>query len=244
MAYRLRWATPSSIRKNGTIDLPLIGAVRLEGLTVEEAHDEVRRVYLEEGILPQGREAVMLTLMQPRQYRVMVFRQEVGGFAAGGLGDIATSNVKQGTGHVIDLRAYENDLLNALSYTGGLPGLDAYDGIFIFRGGISNAELTDRLRNPRPDEGPQSWSELGVEIVHIPTRWPAWEPIPFQPEDVLLEEGDVVFIEVADARLLLHGRARCLAVNTNCRATTIWMCSKRSLRFVERCSMGPSVATT
>jgi hypothetical protein len=133
--------------------------------------------------------------MQPRQVRVLVFRQEVGGFAAGGLGDIATSNVKQGTGHIIDLRAYENDLLTALSYTGGLPGLDAYDGIFIFRGGMSNAELNERLSNSKPDEEPRSWSELNIEIVHIPTRWPAWEPVPFQPEDVVLHDGDVVFIE-------------------------------------------------
>ena len=186
---------PITIRKNGTIDLPLIGPVRLAGMSIEEAHEEVRRVYLEKGILPEGREAVMVTLMQPRHVRVTVFRQEVGGFAAGGLGDIAASNVKQGTGHIIDLRAYENDLLNALAYTGGLPGLDAYDGIFIFRGGMSNRELTERLRNPDADQGPTSWSDMNVEIVHIPTRWPAWEPIPFQPEDVVLFDGDAVFIE-------------------------------------------------
>jgi protein involved in polysaccharide export with SLBB domain len=186
---------PMTVRKDGTIALPLIAPVRVEGLSVEQANEQIRQAYLDQGILPEGRDSVLVTLMQPRQVRVLVFRQEVGGFASGGLGDIATSSVKQGTGHVVDLRAYENDLLNALSYTGGLPGLDAYDGIFIFRGGLSNAELTERLRNPTPVGDPMSWTDLNVEIVHIPTRWPAWEPIPFQPEDIVLDQGDVVFIE-------------------------------------------------
>jgi hypothetical protein len=186
---------PMTIRKDGTVALPFVDPVRVEGMSIEQASEHVRQIYLEKGILPQGRESVLVTLMQPRQLRVMVFRQEVGGFASGGLGDIATSNVKQGTGHVVDLRAYENDLLNALSYTGGLPGLDAYDGIFIFRGGLSNAELTERLARREPRQDPLSWSDLNIEIVHIPTRWPAWEPIPFQPEDVLLNDGDVVLLE-------------------------------------------------
>jgi hypothetical protein len=186
---------PLSIRRDGTIDFPLIGLVRLEGLTIEQAQERVRQAYLEQQVLPEGREAVLVTLMQPRQVRVLVFRQEVGGFAAGGLGDIATSNVKQGTGHIVDLRAYENDVLSALSYTGGLPGLDAFDGVFIFRGGMSNSELNLRLQDPDQRKEPWSWSDLNVEIVHIPTRWPAWEPVPFQPEDVILRDGDVVLIE-------------------------------------------------
>jgi hypothetical protein len=186
---------PLAIRRDGTIDFPLVGPIQLEGLTIEQAQERVRQAYLDQQILPEGREAVLVTLMQPRQVRVLVFRQEVGGFAAGGLGDIATSNVKQGTGHIVDLRAYENDLLTALSYTGGLPGLDAFDGIFIFRGGMSNADLNERLQHADSHKEPWPWSDLNVEIVHIPTRWPAWEPVPFQPEDVILRDGDVVFIE-------------------------------------------------
>ncbi len=125
----------------------------------------------------------------------MVFRQEVGGFSAGGRGDISSNNVKQGTGHIVDLRAYENDVINALANTGGLPGQDAFDGIFIFRGGQSNPELTQQLQSL------PSGAELSVLLGtwcrndYIPTRWPAGEPLPFKPEDAILHEGDVVLLE-------------------------------------------------
>jgi hypothetical protein len=186
---------PMEVRNDGTIALPLTDPIPVEGLTIEQANALVRRMYLEQGVLQPGRDAVWVTLMQPRQVRVMVFRQEIGGFAAGGRGDIATSNVKQGTGHVVDLRAYENDVLSALAYTGGLPGLDAYDGIFIFRGGLSNPELAARIQasNGAPDS--LTWSDLDLEIVHIPTRWPPGAPLPFEPADIVLNTGDVVFLE-------------------------------------------------
>ena len=195
---------PIEIRNDGTIALPLIDPIRLEGMNVERANEEIRRTYLDKGILQPGREAVLVTLMQPRQMRVMVFRQEVGGFAAGGRGDIATSNVKQGTGHVVDLRAYENDVLSALAYTGGLPGLDAYDSVFIFRGGMSNAELSQKLQSAAADGDPLSW-DVGGDIVHIPIRWSPTEPLPFQPEDIVLQEGDVVFIEARTLDLFYTG---------------------------------------
>ena len=189
---------PLEIRNDGTLALPLIDPIRVEGMNVEQAHEAIRQTYLEQGILQSGREAVLVTLMQPRQIRVMVIRQEVGGFAAGGRGDI-TVGVKQGNAHVLDLRAYENDVMNALSYTGGLPGLDAYDSIIIFRGGMSNGELTQELETSAPDADLESWCEAwpnaGVDMVHIPIRWPPGEPLPFNREDVVLNAGDVVFIE-------------------------------------------------
>ena len=186
---------PVEIRSDGTISLPLVEPISIAGMTIEEANRHIRQTFLERELLQPRRDAVLVTLMQPRQIRVMVFRQEVGGFAAGGRGDIATSNVKQGTGHVIDLRAYENDVLSALSYTGGLPGLDAYDSVFIFRGGIKNSELKARLASSDGRCDPQALPELDVEIVHLPTRWPPCEPLPFTAKDILLEEGDVLFLE-------------------------------------------------
>lgn len=200
---------PVEIRNDGTVALPLIDPLRIEGMSLEEANQEIRRVYLDKEILQPEREAVLVTLMQPRQVRILIFRQEVGGFAAGGRGDIATSNVKQGNSHVIDLRANENDVLSALSYTGGLPGLDAYDSIFIFRGGMSHPDLTQQLesstRQVDPEAWCESWRNAGGDIVHIPTRWPPGEPLPFGPEDVILNAGDVVFIESRTRDLFYTG---------------------------------------
>ena len=186
---------PVTVRRDGTIALPLVDPIRVEGLTIEQAHDTIRRVFRDKGLLQPKRDGVYVTLMQPRQVRVLVFRQEVGGFASGGRGDIATSAVKQGTGHIIDLRAYENDVLTALSVTGGLPGLDTYDGIFIFRAGMNRPELQQALQSGAPEEISARATELGVPVVHIPTRWPPHMPVPFRPEDVILGPGDVVFLE-------------------------------------------------
>lgn len=186
---------PVTIRNDGTLSLPLVDPISLDGLTVEQANERVRNAYAETGILQPGRESVMLTLMQPRQIRVMVFRQEVGGFSAGGRGDISSNNIKQGTGHIVDLRAYENDVVNALANTGGLPGQDAFSGIFIFRGAESNAELTQQLQSLPSGAELSALSNLGVKIDYIPTRWVPGEPLPFDPEDAILHEGDVVLLE-------------------------------------------------
>ncbi len=186
---------PVTIRSDGTLALPLVDPVLLDGLTVEEANERVRNAYVDKGILQPGRESVMLTLMQPRQIRVLVFRQEVGGFSAGGNGDISSNNIKQGTGHVLDLRAYENDVVNALANTGGLPGQDSYSGIFIFRGGQSNLEFIQQLQSVRSGVELSELSDLAVKTDYIPTRWPPGEPLPFKPEDAILNEGDVVLLE-------------------------------------------------
>jgi hypothetical protein len=186
---------PITIRNDGTLALPLVDPIPLEGLTVEQASAKVRDTYLEKGILQPGRESVLVTLMQPRQIRILLFRQELGGFATGGRGDIANNIGKLGTGHLVDLRAYENDVLTAMAKTGGLPGLDAFDGIYIFRGGQSNAALTEKLESIPTAEAIDALSEYGVHTDYIPTRWAPGEPLPFGPEDIVLNDGDVVLLE-------------------------------------------------
>lgn len=186
---------PVTIRNDGTLALPFVEPIKLDGLTIEEANVRIRAAYLDQGILQPGREEVLVTLMQPRRIRVLVFRQEVGGFSSGGRGDI-TGNNKLGTGHIVDLRAYENDVVTALANTGGLPGLDAFNGVFIFRGGQSNAALVQALPNLEPGEQLESVSDdLGIKVDYIPVRWAKDEPLPFAPEDAILHEGDVVLLE-------------------------------------------------
>lgn len=186
---------PVIVRDDGTIVLPLVDPIPVAGLSIPQAYETIRRAFREKQLLQPDRDGIYVSLMQPRQIRVLVFRQEVGGFASGGRGDITTSAVKQGTGHIVDLRAYENDVLTALALTGGLPGLDTFDGVFIFRGGMHRERLSGALRNSGPEEVHALAAELGIQVVHIPTRWPPGQPLPFRPEDVILEEGDVVLIE-------------------------------------------------
>ena len=181
--------------------MPLVGPINVSGLTAEEANRKVADTYSQKGILQPERESVLLTLMQPRQVRVLVFRQEVGGFSSGGRGDISSNTVKQGTGHIVNLRAYENDVVNALVNSGGLPGLDTYAGVYIFRGGESNPELMRRLQSSPSGEEIEHLSALGVETDYIPVRWPLTEPLPFQREDIVVNDGDVMLVEARNEDL-------------------------------------------
>ena len=67
--------------------------------------------------------------------------------------------------------------------------------IYIFRNAQSNPELRQRLESLSLGEDPTVLSQLAAETDYIPVRWPAAEPLPFQPEDVILNEGDVMFLE-------------------------------------------------
>ena len=65
------------------------------------------------------------------------------------LGPTATGQPRRGSGFAVDLPAYENDVLNALALTGGLPGSDAVNEIVIYRGSFrgdqDRAALLDQL---------------------------------------------------------------------------------------------------
>src|SRR5205814_9191583 len=80
----------------------------------------------------------------------LVVREEAGGAVqqqgvGGGGGGLGLGITKRGTGAVVSLDAYENDLLHALNATGGLPGLDAKNEILIFRGSSMDGAARDKL---------------------------------------------------------------------------------------------------
>ena len=129
---------PVPVRADGTISLPMLHqAVMVRGMTVKQAEDAVRRAYtIDKRILQSGNERVWVILHRPRQYRVLVIRQEgVEAPATPGMaGAVNLGNLKRGTGKVVTLSAYKNDVLHALAETGGLPGLDAENIIYVLRG--------------------------------------------------------------------------------------------------------------
>ena len=96
-------------------------------------------------------------------------------------------------------------MLTALTETGGLPGLDAFDTIHVFRKGQQNRELTRKLQTLEADESPIQLVSDEVQVIQIPTRWPPNEPLPFGPDDVVLQSGDVVFLEARNADLFYTG---------------------------------------
>lgn len=185
---------PIPIREDGTLPLPLITPVNVDGMTVAEAEEAIIEAYsVKRKIVKPETERILVTLMRPRYERILVIRQDnpqetassttLGSGNFRGLSSLATTATTPhaGTGTVVDLPANENDVLNVITRTGGLPGQSALNEIVIQRGGL------------RP-EGDAAGAD-GTETIRIPLRINPGEPPPFRPEDVILRTGDIVMVE-------------------------------------------------
>jgi protein involved in polysaccharide export with SLBB domain len=215
---------PITVDLDGTITLPLIGPLRVEGKTIPEARELIREAYISKEILKRGAERILVSMQKPRSHQVLVVREDSGGtvptseisgpgIQIGGTSAAIVGNLKRGTGATLFLPAYENDVLNALTRTGGLPGLEAKNEVIIYRGdprgrqgwptvmpGQLIKEAAGYARPVGPEVGPD-----GGQIVRIPLRLRPGEPIPFRPEDVILQSGDIVYIPARDAELYYTG---------------------------------------
>jgi protein involved in polysaccharide export with SLBB domain len=199
---------PIPVTADGTIHLPLIDPIKVEGRTLSEVQDEILKAYtVTKKILQPGAGKVIVTLMNPRTYHVLVVRQDTGAVALGGAqvpGGALIGQTKRGTGFSLDLPAYENDVLNALTRTGGLPGLDAENEVIIQRGSFGDFADSEAMRRclelqPAGQVGGQDGT--GTNWVRIPLRLRPGESPPFRPEDVVLRNGDIVFIEARDTEV-------------------------------------------
>ena len=113
---------------------------------------------------------------------------------------------KFGAAHSVELPAYQNDVLHALSKAGGMPGLDAKNELLILRGGFKNAEDRDRLLG---GAGPDSWRatmDTNPNIKRIPLRLgPNDPPVHLTPSDIILDTGDIVYIRSREAEIFYTG---------------------------------------
>jgi protein involved in polysaccharide export with SLBB domain len=191
---------PVTVQQDGTISLPSVPPIAVAGLSLREAREAVRNLYLKKELIQPENDRIFVTLLQGRDYQVLVLRQEASAFSLGLEGPVVNS--KRGSGLVLDLPAYENDVLHALTQTGGLPGLDACNEIIIMRGGFRDAcdrdALLKRLETTRADANPLQALGLGGEIIRIPLRLPGGAKPHIRPEDVILHTGDVVFVEAKE----------------------------------------------
>ena len=217
---------PIAVRDDGTLPLPLIESVHVEGMTLPQAEKAIKDAYtVKRKILAPGQERVIVTLMRPRTTRVLVIRQDSPGTAVANVspgvgysrgllgGGPSSSPTRHGSGTIVDLPAYQNDLLTALTQTGGLPGFDAKNEVRIERHATKPATLSPpepgSLPQPGQNDGPAALETAELsgsgDTVVIPLRLPKNAPLPFKPESVLLHEGDVVRIEARDAEVFYTG---------------------------------------
>jgi len=191
---------PVTVQEDGKIALPLVPPLTVAGLSLPEAREAIRKLYLDKQLLRPENDRISVTLLQARQYQVLVMRQETSAFSVGLEGPIGSS--KRGTGHVVNLPAYENDVLHALALTGGLPGLDAYNEIIIQRDIVEDMHdpdaLLKRLETLAANCNPLKTFDRGAEIIRIPLRQPPGTKLDFRREDIILRPGDVVFLEARE----------------------------------------------
>jgi protein involved in polysaccharide export with SLBB domain len=194
---------PVTVQDDGTIALPAVSPLSVHGLSLPEAREAIRQHYLKEKrILPEA-ERVLVSLLYPRRSQVLVFRQETAGFVNSPEGP--SPGTKRGSGHLVDLPAYENDVLHALAMTGGLPGTDVYDEVIIFRDCFRDEADGALLRQQLETAGGKAAAVKTVRpqapVVRLPLRLPAGLAPPLRPDDIRLHTGDVVFLEAREREM-------------------------------------------
>ncbi len=185
---------PISVREDGTVRLPLLDSpVLLAGLTLDEAEDRLREVYtLEEREIANVDRKFFVTLMQPRTVQVIVVRQDAPASTPANKMREAAVISKRGSAWVLNLTVPQNDILHALALSGGHPGNDAKNALWVLRGGAGRwQELAARLEQ---GQTPEVVFDQQMPLK-VPLRIPPGALLPFSEEDVTLHNGDVVFIE-------------------------------------------------
>ena len=212
---------PVPVREDGTLSLPLVKPIPVRGLTIQQAEALIQRAYRggPEPILKEdGR--IIVTLMRERTYRVFVVRQDnslasrgqqFAGQASGA--QVTDRSDQSGRGFVLQLPAYKNDVLNALSQTGGLPGVNAKAQIRILRGDRLNTARRDRqmqefYRTMDPSQFPYGQlPKIADEnsTISIPLRLNPGQTPNFRPEDIILRDGDIVYVETRETDVYYTG---------------------------------------
>ena len=214
---------PIPVRDDGTLPLPLVEPIYVEGKTIAEAEDLIREAYVDvEKILRAGRDRILVSLMRERTSRVVVIREDGdqelalgGGATRGNSAEVVSGTTRTGAGFTLDMPAYKNDLMHALADTGGLPGLNAKNQIKIMKSSRIPFDRREELMT-------QLFTQVGEEhdpcalccnepmiedpfTITIPLRVRPGEMPNINPADVILEDGDIVYIESRDTEVFYTG---------------------------------------
>lgn len=203
--------TPIPVREDGTISLPYVPYLKVRGLTITQIEELVRRAYtVDQRILAEGKDRIIVTIMRPREYRIIVLREDgaIGSGTSGG-GERQTNFGIRGS--VVSLAAYENDLMHALAETGGLPGMNAKNEVQILRSTIADTRRRDafiqQFYSTPPHDPCLCYPPLPDDpaALRIPLRLPPGQVPKFRQEDIILGDGDIVYIESRDREVYYTG---------------------------------------
>jgi protein involved in polysaccharide export with SLBB domain len=178
---------PVPVQDDGTILLPLLDPIPVKGKTLLEVRNLiVDQMVNKKQIVVKGKERVLVDLFQARRYRVLVVREDSQyaqpGYANSGVTAAVVGGNKKGAAFSLLLEPGRNDLLQALTQTGGPPGVDAKNEVIIRRGKYDPED---------PVKG----------FVRIPLRARTDRPLNFTEADITLDDGDTVHIEARDTEV-------------------------------------------
>ena len=205
---------PVPVREDGTLSLPSIKPIPVRGLTIKQAEELIQRAYRggPEPILKED-SRIIVTLFRERTYRVFVVRQDN---SAAGRGQqfqgqargaqVTDRNDQSSRGFVLQMPAYKNDVLNALLQTGGIPGVNAKPEIRILRGNRFDNARRDRrasefYRSAQADQfayGQIPNLDDDANTIRIPLRLKPGEVPDLRAEDVILRDGDVIYVDTRE----------------------------------------------
>jgi hypothetical protein len=191
--------SPTTVMADGTIALPHVPNILVAGLTLTEAAEKIREIYnTTQQLLQPGRDVIKVTVIKPRSIQVLVLREDSINFWPIFKLNSATLAAKRGSGRTIDLPVYQNDVLHALTQSGGLPGSDAGDEIWVLhcpqKGHPEAVDATLGNENNPTNFAMGDPAAFQSRIIKIPLKVLPGQSLSFAPPDVILEAGDVVFI--------------------------------------------------
>ena len=209
---------PFPIRSDGFISLPLVDPIEVSGKTIEEAEEAVKQAYRDKKIIRESEEnpRIIVTLLRPRTVRVLVVREDgstpqvtVRNQGLRGLGSSSTTIGGGGgsTGNALELPIGQNDVLTALTSTGGLPGVGARQEIVLYRGYATGDSLAgcNTCNLPTPETLVDSGLGGDRRVIRIPLEKQCGTNVTIPQDDVILQDGDILTIRAREPELFYTG---------------------------------------
>jgi protein involved in polysaccharide export with SLBB domain len=205
---------PIPVGEEGTISLPFVPRIKVAGMTIEQAQNAVAKAYRDSKIVRVDERQILVSVMRPRQIRVMVIRDDsqqrqytlrTESFLGLGTSRTQIGGGREGLGLVLELPAYQNDVLTALTRSGGPPGLESTQEVTVQRGYWDGKGDPTGGGFDHPTEADLEGGESDRRIIRIPMRTRAGEDPGIKPEDVVLHNGDIVIVRARDPQFFYTG---------------------------------------
>lgn len=198
---------PILVGPDGTIELPLVPPIAVAGRTLREAAELIVTPYRESSVIADSRVKATIHLIKPRTVKVFVIRQDV---AASDVTLIRRDNqilTKHGTAFALEMPAFKNDVLHLLAETGGLPGEDAANELWILRNSAQDEAMqANVIASLEAGVAPEVVAERAATVcTRVPLRVCPGEDWSFEPNIGVLQEGDLVFIPGRDTEYFYTG---------------------------------------